>query len=62
MANLSARLTLLEQRRAPAGQCPLVILHGDEAPTPHQQAEIERAERQHLPTLTIIIGSARYGK
>ncbi|MFZ2300758.1 MAG: hypothetical protein WAW10_02685 [Gallionella sp.] len=60
MANLSSRITLLEQRRPPAGACPeLIVLRGDEEMTPHQQAEIERAARHNLPTLTLRIGKPR---
>lgn len=60
MSNLSTRITLLEQRRQPAGACPeLVILHDGEVMTPHQQAEIERAARHNLPTLTLRIGKPR---
>lgn len=61
MANFDTRITALEQRRAPAGECPeLFILHGDEELTPYQQSELERAARGNLPTLTIHVGRGHH--
>jgi hypothetical protein len=63
MLTLKTRLSAIEQRLTPAGVCPdLIILHGDEAISPHQISELERAAKFNLPTLTITIGSARHDK
>lgn len=62
MASLATRIMQLEQRLTPAGACPeLIILHGNEAMTPHQLAEIERAAKFSLPSLTLLIAGARHG-
>lgn len=63
MVNLATRIQQLEQRLAPAGANPeIIILHSDEAMSPHQLSELERAAKFNLPALTITIGSARHGK
>lgn len=62
VVTIKHRLSALESRLAPARECPLIILHDGELPTPEQAAQIERAEKHNMPILIIKLGSARYGK
>ncbi|MDP2761266.1 MAG: hypothetical protein Q8O64_12870 [Sideroxyarcus sp.] len=63
MVTINQRITQLEQRRASAEPWPeLIILNKGEEMTAHQKSECERAARNGLPTLTIIIEGARHGE
>lgn len=62
MRTTESRLLALEARHAPARAGLLIVLNEGEEPTPEQQSEIDWAEKNNQPTLTIILGAARHGK
>lgn len=61
--SIGRRLSSLENRRKFTGEWPeLIILNEGVEMNPHQQAEMDRAAKFNLPTLTIIIGRAHHGE